>query len=78
MNSENTRFLNTWYCNYIKQGKKGNQGMVNDLDIIKVADFNNYRKDSVEGYQKGVETELRIIQLERKADSLKASTSQSK
>ena len=52
--------------------------MVNDLDIIKVADFNNYRKDSVEGYQKGVETELRIIQLERKADSLKASTSQSK
>jgi len=78
MNSENTRYRNSWYWNYIKLDKKGKQDMVNDLDSFKVADINNYRTDSIERYQKGQETELRIKQLEREADSLKASTSQSK
>ena len=78
MNNENTRYRNSWYWNYIKQNKIGKQDMVNDLDSFKVADINNYRTDSIERYQKGQETELRIKQLEREADSLKASTSQSK
>jgi len=78
MNSENTRYRNSWYWNYIKLDKKGKQDMVNDLDSFKVADINSYRTDSIERYQKGQETELRIKRLEREADSLKASTSQSK
>mgnify|MGYP001552056435 FL=1 len=72
MNSENTRFRNSWYWNYIKQDKIGKQDMVNDLDSFKVADINSYRTDSIERYQKEQETELRIKQLEREADSLKA------
>ena len=46
--------------------------MVNDLDSFKVADVNSYRTDSIERYQKGQETELRIKQLESEADSLKS------
>ena len=72
MNSENTRFRKSWYWNYIKLDKKGKQDMVNDLDSFKVADINSYRTDSIERYQKGQATELRIKQLEREADSLKA------
>jgi hypothetical protein len=72
MNSENTRYRNSWYWNYIKQNKIGKQDMVNDLDSFKVADINSYRTDSIERYLKGRATELRIKQLEREADSLKA------
>jgi hypothetical protein len=72
MNSENTRYRNSWYWNYIKLDKNGKQDMVNDLDSFKVADINSYRTDSIKRYQKGQETELRIKQLEREADSLKA------
>jgi len=72
MNSENTRFRKSWYWNYIKLDKKGKQDMVNDLDSFTVADINSYRTDSIERYQKGQATELRIKQLEREADSLKA------
>jgi|GEM_PF-5862060 len=45
--------------------------MINDLDSFKVADINSYRTDSIKRYQKVQETELRIKQLERQADSLK-------
>jgi len=45
--------------------------MVDDLDSFKVADINSYRTDSIERYQKGQATELRIKQLETEADSLK-------
>jgi hypothetical protein len=72
INSENTRYHNSWYWNYIKQDKIGKQDMINDLDSFKVADINSYRTDSIERYQKGQETELRIKQLESEADSLKA------
>ena len=78
MNSENTRFRKSWYWNYIKLDKNGKQEMVNNLDSFKVSNINSYRTDSIERYLKGQETELRIKQLEREADSLKASTSQSK
>jgi hypothetical protein len=71
MNSENARFRNAWYWNYIKLNKNGKQDMVNDLDSFKVSSINSYRTDSIERYQKGQETELRIKQLEREADSLK-------
>jgi hypothetical protein len=76
--SENTRFRNAWYWNYIKLDKKSKQDMVNDLDSFKVSNINSYRTDSIERYQKGQETELRIKQLEREADSLKALKKQSK
>jgi hypothetical protein len=72
MDSENTRFRNAWYWSYIKLDKKGKQDMVNDLDSFKVSNINSYRTDSIERYQKEQETELRIKQLEREADSLKA------
>jgi hypothetical protein len=72
MDSENTRFRNAWYWNYIKLDKKSKQDMVNDLDSFKVADINSYRTDSIERYQKGQATELRIKLLEREADSLKS------
>jgi hypothetical protein len=72
LNSENTRFKKSWYWSYIKQDKKGKQEMVNDLDSFKVASINSYRTDSIERYQKDQATELRIKQLEREADSLKA------
>jgi hypothetical protein len=72
LNSENTRYRNSWYWNYLKQDKKGKLNMINDLDSFKVADINSYRTDSIKRYQKGQETELRIKQLEREADSLKA------
>jgi hypothetical protein len=77
MDSENTRFRNAWYWNYIKLDKNDKQKMVNDLDSFKVADVNSYRADSIERYQKGQETELRIKQLESEADSLKALKNQS-
>ncbi|HEY5326880.1 MAG TPA: hypothetical protein VIJ27_07760 [Mucilaginibacter sp.] len=77
MNSENTRYRKSWYWNYIKLDKKGRQDMVNDLDSFKVSSINSYRTDSIERYQKGQETELRIKQLEREADSLKALKNQS-
>jgi hypothetical protein len=72
MNSENTRFRQSWYWNYLKQDNKGKQDMANDLDSFKVASINSYRVDSIERYQKEQVTELRIKQLEREADSLKA------
>jgi hypothetical protein len=72
MNSDNTRYRESWYWNYIKMDKKGKQDMVNDLDSFKVASINSYRTDSIERFQKGQETELRIKQLESEADSLKA------
>lgn len=72
MNSENIHYRNSWYWNYLKQDKKGKQDMVNDLDSFKVSDINSYRTDSIERYQKAAATELRIRQLEREADSLKA------
>jgi hypothetical protein len=72
MDSENTRFRNAWYWNYIKLDKNGKQDMVNDLDSFKVSSINSYRTDSIERYQKGQATELRIKQLENEADSLKA------
>jgi hypothetical protein len=77
MDSENTRFRNAWYWNYIKLDKNGKQEMVNDLDSFKVSNINSYRTDSIERYLKGQETELRIEQLEREADSLKALKKQS-
>jgi hypothetical protein len=78
MDSENTRFRNAWYWNYIKLDKNGKQEMVNDLDSFKVVDINTYRTDSIKRYQKGQATELRIKQLESEADSLKALKKQSK
>lgn len=72
MDSENSRFRKSWYWNYIKQDKNGKQDMVNDLDSFKLSSINTYRTDSIERYQKGQETELRIKQLEKEADSLKA------
>jgi hypothetical protein len=77
MDSENTRFRNAWYWNYIKLDKNGKQDMVSDLDSFKVSSINSYRTDSIERFQKGQETELRIKQLEREADSLKALKKQS-
>jgi hypothetical protein len=77
MDSENTRFRNAWYWNYIKLDKKSKQDMVNDLDSFKVSNINSYRTDSIERYQKEQQTELRIKQLEREADSLKALKNQS-
>jgi len=72
MDNENTRYRNSWYWNYIKLDKIGKQNMANDLDSFKVADINSYRTDSIERYQKGQATALRIKQLEREADSLRA------
>ncbi|MGF7080811.1 hypothetical protein [Mucilaginibacter sp. UYCu711] len=77
MDSENTRFRKAWYWNYIKLDKNDKQEMVNDLDSFKVSRINSYRTDSIERYQKGQETELRIKQLEREADSLKSLKKQS-
>jgi hypothetical protein len=77
MNNANTRYRNAWYWNYIKLDKKGKQDMVNDLDSFKATNINSYRTDSIERYQKGQETELRIKQLESEADSLKALINQS-
>jgi hypothetical protein len=51
--------------------EKGKQDMVDDLDSFNVANINSYRTDSIERYQKGQATELRIKQLETEADSLK-------
>ncbi|MGN6180643.1 MAG: hypothetical protein ACTHNW_15775 [Mucilaginibacter sp.] len=56
MNSENTRYRNSWYWNYLKQDKKGKQDMINDLDSFKVADINSYRTDSIARYQKAAAT----------------------
>ncbi|CAN5441642.1 hypothetical protein BH09BAC6_BH09BAC6_14510 [soil metagenome] len=52
MNSENARFRNAWYWNYIKLDKNGKQEMVNDLDSFKVSNINSYRTDSIERYLK--------------------------
>jgi len=42
MNSENTRYRNSWYWNYIKQDKISKQDMVNDLDSFKVWNCNYF------------------------------------
>lgn len=51
--------------------------MVNDLDSFKVPDVNRYRIDSIKKYRKGQETDFRIKQRAREADSLKALNKQS-
>jgi hypothetical protein len=71
INSENTRFRNSWYWNYLQQDKKGKEEMDNDLSKFKVDSINSFRTDSIERYQRQQATELRIRELEREADSLK-------
>jgi hypothetical protein len=77
LNSENSHFRKSWYWSYIKRDEKGKLEMINDLDSFKVSAINSYRTDSIERYQKEQATELRIKQLEREADSLKALKNQS-
>jgi hypothetical protein len=72
LNSENTRYRNSWYWNYLKQDKKGKEDMDNDLGRFKVDSINSFRTDSIERYRQQQATELRIKELETEADSLKA------
>ena len=72
LNSENTRYRNSWYWNYLKQDKKGKEDMDNDLGRFKVDSINSFRTDSIERYRQQEATELRIKELETEADSLKA------
>jgi hypothetical protein len=72
MDSENTRFRNYWYWTYIGQDQKGKTHMVSELDSFKVSSINNFRTDSIEVFLKKQAREIRIIQLERDADSLRA------
>jgi hypothetical protein len=72
LNSENTRYRNSWYWNYLKQDKKGKEDMENDLGKFKVDSISSFRADSIERYRQQQATELRIKDLEREADSLKA------
>ena len=72
LNSENTRYRNSWYWNYLKQDKKGKEDMENDLGKFKVDSISSFRADSIERYIQQQATELRIKDLEREADSLKA------
>jgi hypothetical protein len=72
LNSENTRYRNSWYWNYLKQDKKGKKDMENDLEKFKVDSISSFRADSIERYRQQQATELRIKDLEREADSLKA------
>jgi hypothetical protein len=72
LNSENTRYRNSWYWNYLKQDKKGKEDMDYDLGRFKVDSINSFRTDSIERYRQQEATELRIKELETEADSLKA------
>ncbi|HEY2583609.1 MAG TPA: hypothetical protein VGI43_17485, partial [Mucilaginibacter sp.] len=72
LNSENTRYRNSWYWNYLNQDKKGKEAMDNDLSRFKVDSINSFRTDSIERYRQQQATELRIKELETEADSLKA------
>jgi hypothetical protein len=72
LNSENTRYRNSWYWNYLKQDKKGKEDMENDLGKFKVDSISSFRADSIERYRQQQATELRIKDLERETDSLKA------
>jgi hypothetical protein len=72
LNSENMRYRNSWYWNYLKQDKKGKEDMDNDLGRFKVDSIKSFRTDSIERYRQQQATELRIKELETEADSLKA------
>ncbi|SDF84847.1 hypothetical protein SAMN05216464_1481 [Mucilaginibacter pineti] len=70
--SQNSRFRKAWYWNYLVADSTKKQRLQNQLDSLDVPAINEYRTDSIERYLKIRATELRITQLEREADSLKA------
>ncbi len=70
--SQNSRFRKAWYWNYLIADSIKRQRLQSQLDSLNVPAINEYRMDSIERYLKVQATELRIKQLEREADSLKA------
>lgn len=71
-NSQNSRFRNAWYWNYLMADSTKRHRLQSQLDSLNVSAISEYRTDSIKRYLQAQATELRIRQLEREADSLKA------
>ncbi len=70
--SQNSRFRKAWYWNYLIADSAKRQKLQSQLDSLNISAINQYRTDSIERYLEIQTTELRIKQLEKEADSLKA------
>jgi hypothetical protein len=72
MDSHNSRYRIAWYWNYLIADSVKKQKLQNQLDSLNVPAVKSFRVDSIERYEETLATALRIKQLEREADSLKA------
>ncbi|RKR80389.1 hypothetical protein BDD43_0494 [Mucilaginibacter gracilis] len=72
MDSQNSRYRIAWYWNYFIADSVKKQKLQNQLDSLNVPAVKSFRADSIERYEETLATALRIKQLEREADSLKA------
>jgi hypothetical protein len=70
--SQNSRYRTAWYWNYLVADTTKRLKLQSQLDSLNVSAINSYRTDSIARYLEIQTTELRIKQLEREADSLKA------
>lgn len=72
MDSQNSRYRIAWYWTYLIADSVKKQKLQNQLDSLNVPAVKSFRADSIERYEETLVTALRIKQLEREADSLKA------
>ncbi|QJD97719.1 hypothetical protein HH214_18480 [Mucilaginibacter robiniae] len=71
-NSQNSRYRIAWYWNYLTSDSVKKQELQTQLDSLNVPAVKSFRADSIERYEETLVTALRIKQLERETDSLKA------
>ena len=72
IDSQNSQYRIAWYWNYLIADSVKTQELQNQLDSLSVPAVKSFRVDSIERYEVTLATALRIKQLEREADSLKA------
>ena len=72
MDSQNSRYRIAWYWNYFIADSVKKQKLQTQLDSLNIPTTKHYRADSIERYEGTLATALRIKQLERETDSLKA------
>jgi hypothetical protein len=69
--SQNSRYRKAWYWNYLIADTTKRKKLQSELDSLNISAINHYRTDSIARYFERRATEMRIIQLEREADSLR-------
>lgn len=71
LNSKNSNFRKVWYWSYMHKDSIGRQRMDSELASYQLPQINKERTDSIELFQKRLENERYISELQQEADSLK-------